>query len=153
MFLISISEGVHMYSCFSFLGQGFFERGKWPIVLEGKCHWQESRKWSDGLLCAIGQDVECRIRGFGGKAPGTETEPSYPSMTVIIMPLCFVFVYCSLSRWFRIHLQFFRLSLYTWLSKRSVCSQRWLWRFTWAMPALTSPWEEPPFSSLPTTRL
>ena len=65
-----------MYSCFSSLVQGFFDRGKWSIVLEGKCHGRESRKWSDGRLFVIGRDSECHICGFRGKGPGTKTEPS-----------------------------------------------------------------------------
>ena len=64
-----------MYSCFSPLVQGFFERGKWSIVSEGKCCWRESRKWSDGRLFAIGRDVECRLRGLEAKGLALKQNP------------------------------------------------------------------------------
>lgn len=63
------------------LGQGFFEReregGKQTIVSEGKCCWQQVRKWSEGRLFVIGRGCGTPSPWIGGKGPGTDTKPGF----------------------------------------------------------------------------
>lgn len=96
----SLKKVVCMCSCFSARVQGFFERGKWSIVLERKWGWQGSRKCSDQRLCDWPGmwNAVSPSQWIGGKGLGTDTKPSERhdcalfQTAVILTPLRFVYV-------------------------------------------------------------